>query len=160
MTGLQRLKAVGEFFYYNYQSGDVANHTIDNQALYDDQAVLELLFVLSTVFSKVVLKRALKSMTGGLASASRAAAKTRTSCNVCRWFAGFFADYPEPFCCLHTQSLQADRLEHEVGQSASRLVAWSWPTDWQGCQLRRLGRTSLNVRAFGVCSSPFGVAQT
>ena len=37
---VRRLKAVGELFNYNFQSGNVANHTIDKQALYDNQAVL------------------------------------------------------------------------------------------------------------------------
>ena len=53
---VQRLKAVGELLNYNFQSGDVANHTIDKQALHDNQAVQRKLFDFSTVFSKVALQ--------------------------------------------------------------------------------------------------------
>ena len=60
MTGLQCLKAVGELFNYNFQSRDVANHTIDKQALHDNQAVLRKLFDFSTVFSKVVLQKGIE----------------------------------------------------------------------------------------------------
>ena len=75
---VQRLNAEGELFNYNFQSGDVANHTIDKQALHDNQAVFRKLFVFSQLSSRRSFsKTALKSMTGGLASASRAAAKTR-----------------------------------------------------------------------------------
>ena len=53
---VQRLKAVGELLDYNFQSGDVANHATDKQALHDNQAVHRKLFDFSTVFSKVVLQ--------------------------------------------------------------------------------------------------------
>ena len=55
-----RLKASGELFNYNFQSGSVANHTIDKQALHDNQAVLRKLFDLSTAFSKVILQKDIK----------------------------------------------------------------------------------------------------
>ena len=54
---VQRLKAVGELFNYNFQSGDVAKHTIAKQALHDNHAVLRKLFDFSTVFWKVVLQK-------------------------------------------------------------------------------------------------------
>ena len=76
---VQRLKAVGELLNYNFQSCDVANHTIDKQALHDKQAVLRKLFDFSTVFSKVVLQTGIEKYERRSASASRAAAKTRTS---------------------------------------------------------------------------------
>ena len=53
---VQRLKAVGDLFNYNFQRGDVAKHTIVKQALHDNQAVLGELFDFSTVFWKVVLQ--------------------------------------------------------------------------------------------------------
>ena len=57
---VQRLKAVGELLNCNFQSGDVANHTIDKQALHDNQAVLRKLFDFSTVFSKVFLQTSIE----------------------------------------------------------------------------------------------------
>ena len=57
---VRRLKASGELFNYNFQSGGVANHTIDKQALHDNQAVLRKLFDLSIVFSKVILLKGIE----------------------------------------------------------------------------------------------------
>ena len=57
---VQRLNASGELFNYNFQSGDVANHTIDKQALHNNQAVLRKLFDLSIVFSEVILQKGIE----------------------------------------------------------------------------------------------------
>ena len=140
---VQRLKAVGEHFNYNFQNGDVANYTIDKHALHENQAVLRRLFNISTVFPKVVLQRSIEKydkQTGVCIRSCREDAYILKRMQMeCRFL-----------CCLDSQSLQVDRPEHEVRGLGFLIgcMSWaSWPTDWQGCHLRRLEKASLNVSA-------------
>ena len=117
---VQRLKAVGELLNYKFQSGDVANHTIDKQALHDNQAVLRKLFDFSTVSSKVVLQTGIEKYDrriGVCIKSCRDDAYILKRMQMdCRFSGCFFS---RTFCCRGSQSLQADRLEHEVWHSAS-----------------------------------------
>ena len=94
------------------------------------QHLLRKLVETSTEFSQVVLqkKRASTRMTGGLASASGAVEYTfcytgfvkspHTHLFTVKHDIGFV-------CCFDSLSLQADRLQHEIGHSTSSLAARS-----------------------------------
>ena len=106
---VQRLKAVGELLNYNFQSGDVANHIIDKQALHDNQAVLRKLFDFSTVFSKVVLQTGIEKYDRRIGvcikSCREDASILKRMQMDCRFFGVLFS---RTFCCWGSQSLQAD----------------------------------------------------
>ena len=123
----RRLKASGELFNYNFQSGGVAIHTIDKQVLHDNQAVLRKLFDLSTVVSKVLLQKGIEKYDRRIGVCIGCC---REDVHILKTHADGLQDslqncsQPFVFWTLEIdQSLQADRLEHEVGHSASRLVA-------------------------------------
>ena len=120
-----RLKASGELFNYNFQSGSVANHTIDKHALHDNQAALQKLLDLSTVFSKVLLQKGIEKYDRRIVciKCCREDAyilkRMQMDCRIlCEIFDNLLL-----FGLEIDQLLQADRLEHELGHSASRLVA-------------------------------------
>ena len=110
---------MGEVFNCNFQSRGVANHTIDKQALREHQAVLRSLFDISIVLSKVVLQKGMEKYdrrTGVCIKSCREDAyilkRMQMDCK-------FLCVFSRSFRCLDSPSLQADRLEHEVGHSAS-----------------------------------------
>ena len=112
-------RAVGELFNYNFQSRDVPYHTIDKQASHDNQAVLRKLFDFSTVFSKVVLQTGIEKYDKRIGVCIKSCREDAYSLKRMQMDCKFWGCFSITFCCLGSQSLQADRLEHEVGNSAS-----------------------------------------
>ena len=96
------------------------NTPLYKQALHDNQAVLGKLFDFSTVFWKVVLQTGIEKYDrriGVCIKSCREDAYILKRMQMdWRFFGVLFA---RTFCCWGYQSLHADRLEHEVGYSAS-----------------------------------------
>ena len=137
---VQRLKAVGELFNNNFHSRNVANYTIDKQALYDNQAVLRKLFDFSTVFSKVVLQTGIEKYDRRIGvcikSCREDACILKRMQMDCRFFGRFCSS--EPFVVW--------ALSH-CKQISSNMKSGMWLLDW----LHELGKLANGLA--GVPSS-------
>ena len=138
---VQRLKAVGELSNCNFHSRNVANHTIDKQALRDNQAVLRKLFDFSTVFSKVVLQTGIEKYDRRIGvcikSCREDACILKRMKMDCRFFGRFC--FSEPFVVW--------ALSH-CKQISSNMKSGMWLPDW----LHELGKLANGLA--GVPSSP------
>ena len=116
---VQSLKAVGELFIYNFQIEMLRTTPLSSKLSTITRLCFGSCSIFATVFSKVVLHKGIEKYDRRIGVCIKSCREDAYILKRMQMDCIIFGDFPRTFCCLSSQSLQADRLEHEVGHSAS-----------------------------------------